>query len=249
MSMIASATKSGEPPRGDGSELLAEAPQGGTGIYWAIAWGLVAATTAISLVVYNKLPERVPTHWNIHGEIDAYGPKSLAVFGTLALMAAMPLLFAILPWLSPPKFKIDGFKRVYLHLMVVIVAMMGYIQIVTSTASLTQQKFDTVRWMIAGMMLFFAMIGNMLGKVRRNYYVGIRTPWTLASERVWNDTHRFGAWAFVLCGVIGFVISALGANPLFATGLIFIAALGPVLYSFLLSKKLERDGVSASESE
>ena len=225
-----------------------ETSQGGAWIYWAVAWGLVAATTVISVVVYNKLPERVPIHWDIHGKIDAYGPKSWAVFGPLAIMAVMPPMFAILPWLSPPKYKIDSFQQPYLYIMVVIVAMMGYIQIVTSTAALAP-KLDTVRWMICGMMLFFAMMGNMLGKIRRNYFMGIRTPWTLASERVWNDTHRFGARMFVLCGGLGFVMSAFGANPLFAVALILIAALGPVLYSFTLSKKLEREGVLAADGD
>jgi uncharacterized membrane protein len=96
--------------------------------------------------------------------------------------------------------------------------------------------------MLGGMFLFFALMGNVLGKVRRNFYVGIRVPWTLASDRVWNDTHRLAAWLFAGCGAAGFIWIVAGGPPLPSLGLLAVAALVPIIYSFVHSKQLERRG-------
>ena len=71
---------------------------------------------------------------------------------------------------------------------------------------------DLGRAFIAGMFLFFALLGNVIGKVRKNFYIGVRVPWTLASDRVWNDTHRLAAWVMVAAGVIGFVMIVLACS-------------------------------------
>ena len=70
---------------------------------------------------------------------------------------------------------------------------------------------DIGRALIGGMFLFFALLGNVMGKVRKNFYIGIRVPWTLASDRVWNDTHRLAAWLMVGGGILGFLLVILGA--------------------------------------
>ena len=90
--------------------------------------------------------------------------------------------------------------------------------------------------------LFFALMGNSLGKVRRNFWMGVRTPWTLASETVWNRTHRVTAWLWVALGLVGFVI-VLVFNWLVASlALLLVAVLTPVLYSLILYKSLEKQG-------
>src|SRR5262249_44821666 len=99
------------------------------------------------------------------------------------------------------------------------------------------------RWLIAGFFLFFALMGNVLGRVRRNFWMGVRTPWTLASETVWNQTHRLTAWLFVAGGLAGFVAVVAGAPVVwcFVGFLVALVAL-PIGYSFALYKKLERLG-------
>ena len=82
----------------------------------------------------------------------------------------------------------------------------------------------------------------MMGKVRKNFYIGIRVPWTLASDRVWNDTHRLAAWVMVAAGVIGFLLVIAGASPIVAIGLLIGSMLIPVVYSFIHYKSLERRG-------
>ena len=96
--------------------------------------------------------------------------------------------------------------------------------------------------MIAGIFLFIALLGNVMGKVRKNFYIGFRVPWTLASDRVWNDTHRLAAWVMVAAGAIGFVLVIAGVSPIVAIGLLIGSMLIPVVYSFIHYKSLERRG-------
>jgi uncharacterized membrane protein len=98
------------------------------------------------------------------------------------------------------------------------------------------------RAMMGGLFLFFALLGNVMGRVRRNFYIGVRVPWTLASERVWNDTHRVAAWLFVACGLAGFLIVMTGLPMLAAFAVLSIAVVVPIVYSFVHYKQLERRG-------
>ncbi len=103
-------------------------------------------------------------------------------------------------------------------------------------------RIDIARALFGGIFGFLALIGNYLSKVRRNFWMGVRTPWTLANDIVWERTHRFAAWMFTAAGIIGFVVSIAGLNPLWSLGLILVAALTPVIYSLVIYKQLERRG-------
>ena len=86
------------------------------------------------------------------------------------------------------------------------------------------------------------MSSSVLGKVRKNFYVGVRVPWTLASDRVWNDTHRFAAWTMVGGSLIGFLMVIAGVPIIWAFAVLLGSTLSPVVYSFVHYKKLEREG-------
>ena len=93
------------------------------------------------------------------------------------------------------------------------------------------------------MFLFFALMGNVMGKVRKNFYIGVRVPWTLASDRVWNDTHRLAAWVMVAAGLIGFVHDRQRLRRSFVAIVVLIASVFiPMVYSFVHYKSLERRG-------
>jgi uncharacterized membrane protein len=106
-----------------------------------------------------------------------------------------------------------------------------------------QPNVDLGRTFLAGLFLFFGLMGAVIGKVRRNFYIGVRVPWTLASERVWNDTHRLAGWIWVAAGGIGFAMIVFGAPILGALAVLIVSALIPVIYSFVHYKSLERRGV------
>ena len=216
-----------------------------TRIYWVIAFLIVAITAACTAWLYSTLPEQVPTHWNIRGEVDGYGGKwTLFIFPVM--MIGMLALFYFLPALSPKHFEVDTFRSTYLYIMVLTIGLFAYMNgamlyAVHRTVA-KQPTVDLGRAFLAGMFLFFALLGIVIGKVRKNFYIGVRVPWTLASDRVWNDTHRLAAWVWVSAGAIGFAIIVLGA-PIFAAFVVLIAAAFiPVIYSFVHYKSLERRG-------
>jgi uncharacterized membrane protein len=210
---------------------------------WAIgvAAALIAAAWVGSAVIYPALPDRVPTHWNIRGEVDAYGPKTVPTLLMPAIMTGLLALFCALPWLSPAKFQVDTFPRTYSLIVVLTIGLQTYLHAAILAATM-HPKMDVGRWLLGGLFLFFALMGNLMGKVRRNFWMGVRVPWTLASERVWNDTHRVTAWLYVGAGLIGCVLCLLGW-VLIATGLLLVAAFAPIGYSLWRYKSLERAGL------
>jgi uncharacterized membrane protein len=212
-----------------------------TRVYYVVAVMLVVAALAMSMVFRPRLPDMVPIHWNIHGEIDGYAPKTQALFLMPALMAGLIVLFRMLQWLSPRHFEVDSFRTTYLYIMVLVVGFFGYLH----GAILWSARTGTVnptRTIFGGIFLLLACLGNVLGRVRRNFWSGVRTPWTLASERVWNDTHRLAARLFFGVGLLGAVAVFLGV-PVIASLVIFSTIIMvPVVYSLVLYKRLERRG-------
>lgn len=209
-------------------------------ISWWVAIGLMIGASAASAILYPQLPDRVPIHWDIRGRIDGYGAKGWAAFLTPAIMVGLLGLFAILPRASPKQFRIDAFRSTYDFVVALTMGLLAYIHGLTLWAALGH-SLDFGRSMMGGMFLFFILIGNVLGKVRRNFWVGIRVPWTLASDRVWNETHRMAAWIFVASGVIGLLMIAAGLT-LSSLLLIGVVAIAPIVYSFVIWKRLERRG-------
>jgi uncharacterized membrane protein len=201
---------------------------------------LIAAALAVTVLVYPHLPAQVPVHWNIHSQPDNYGPRwTLFLFGPGFMTAVMALTW-VLPWLSPKRFEIDSFWQTYHMVMLMVFAMMAYIDGVMLWAD-CGRAIDMGRAISFGICLFFVLIGNVMGKLRRNFYLGVRTPWTLASERVWNATHRFAAKTFVAGGLVGLVFSIFG---LFFAAILatLVGGLAPVVYSLVIYKQLERRG-------
>ncbi len=230
-------------------------------LYASVALTLLALGASLYLYEfrYDDLPERVPVHWDINFNPDGWAPKSdalLAFFLWPLGMAGLCLLTAVLPWLSPRRFQVDNFRGTYGYVMMLAVALLGYLHVATLWGAMqpAQSKTIFMRFFLGGLCLFFALIGNVLGKVRRNFWMGVRTPWTLASDAVWNQTHRLAAWLFVAAGLVGFAL-VLVLPPAAAWVLLVViltAGLVPVLYSLVLYKRLERQGrlePSADSSE
>jgi uncharacterized membrane protein len=215
--------------------------------YWIVAIVLAVAAWGLSAWLYPGLPDRIPTHWNIEGKVDGYGEKTWATFLLPAMMIGFLVLFAFLPALSPKHFEVDTFRSTYLYIMVLVSALFLYMHGVILLATWQEVRqgpkfLDVGRALVGGMFLFFALLGNVMGKVRKNFYIGIRVPWTLASDRVWNDTHRLAARLMVAGGIVGFLLVVLGVPIAWWIGVLIATFLVPVVYSFVHYKALERQG-------
>jgi uncharacterized membrane protein len=210
--------------------------------YFGIYWALVLLMLIALVIAYPHLPDRVPTHWNGQNRVNGYSSRgSLFLWGP-GLMTGIMLLFAALPWLSPKRFEVDTFKSTYLYIMVLAVGFLAYTNALILWSALSG-PINMVRACLGGVSVLMALMGNVMGKVRRNFWVGIRTPWTLASERVWNATHRFAAKAMVLVGAAALVVALSGALFWVWFAMVLVGGLlSPVLYSLICYKRLERRG-------
>lgn len=195
-----------------------------------------------SLWLYPSLPDKVPTHWNWKGEADGWSSKPVGAFLLPGLTVVLWLVFLALPWLSPRGFKIEPFRATYNLIVLLVLALMAYIHVVALQAAL-HPRLDVARALIGGIFLLFGGIGLLLDRVKRNFWVGIRTPWTLASEEVWERTHRVSARLYALMGFLGAVAIWLGASPALCFVCLLVVVLVPVVYSLVLYKQMEKRGL------
>jgi uncharacterized membrane protein len=209
--------------------------------YYLISGALIAGVLAATALAYPHLPNVVPTHWDTHGNVNGWGAKWTLFVIDPGIMMAMLLLFSALPWLSPKHFEVDSFRSTFLYIMVATLAMMAYVHALILAASLSW-AFDMSRAIEGGVCLLVALMGNVMGKVRRNFFVGIRTPWTIANEQVWNVTHRFAAKTFFAGGLLGLLAVILRAPFWLPLAAVLVAALVPAIYSLVFYKQLERSG-------
>jgi uncharacterized membrane protein len=225
-----------------------------------VSIALTVAALIGSLYVYygmrETMPEQVPTHWGIKGEPDQWKPRDKMLPVLLLMPGAMALLVGltvVLPKVSPKGFTVDRFSNTYYYLMAVVVALIGFMHFAI-TMSYLNSGIKTMQLMLAGMSLFFAAMGNVMGKVKRNFWMGVRTPWTLADERVWNQTHRLTGWLWVSFGLVSCIALILIPSSFFEValfgwiGLLFAIVLIPVIYSLVLYKRLEKQGKLAGAS-
>lgn len=210
-------------------------------IYLALSLLLTAAVVAATAFFWSGLPERVPVHWNLAGQVDGSGPRAMLWLLGPGLMALMLLLGLVLPWLSPARFDVRRFEPTYTYLIAVLVAMFGYIDALLLAAALGV-SVDMARAVPAGVFMLLILVGNPLGKVKRNFFIGIRTPWTLASERVWYATHRVAARLMVGSGVLGLLSLWMAAPHWFSLVLMVAWAGIAVGYSLACYKRLQRAG-------
>lgn len=201
-----------------------------------LAMLLIAVT--LSLVFYPTLPDPMPTHWNGAGEIDGWSPKLLGAFLMPLIMAGVVALFAVLPRISPRGYPVDAESRGYRAIELASVAFMLGIHIVALLAA-TGTPIDMTVMVPLLVGALFVILGNYMSKMRRNFFIGIRTPWTLADEDVWYRTHRLGGRVFVAAGLALMIVPFAGeAQHTAFTTIAIAAAFIPIVYSYVIYKRL-----------
>ncbi len=206
----------------------------------------VFSAIAVAAILYPSLPEQIPTHWNAQGEVDGYMKKPGGVIIMPAMAVFTFVIMKLIPVISPKGFRIDKFSDVFGVLQVTLV---GFMSIVAILVLMEARGLDVRinEMIIAGTGLLFVIIGNYLGRVRKNFFIGIRTPWTLASDEVWNRTHRIGGRLFILSGVIIWIGAILRLPLTWTVGVAVGLVLIPVVYSYFLYRKIE--GFESDDSD
>lgn len=201
---------------------------------------LLAASWLLGFWLLSRLPDRVPVHWNVEGQPDRYGSPFEGALLVPVMATAILLLLAYLPRLDPRRANYETFRGAYVALATGIVVFMVAIQVLLG-AQYLGARVDLGRLIPAAVGIGFMGIGLVLPRLRPNWFAGIRTPWTLEDDRVWEVTHRFAGRLFVVAGVVATVAGLLVPTRMLVWVLmvpILAAALGSVVYSYVAWRRL-----------
>ena len=201
-----------------------------------IVLALIAIAVVTGAVLWDKLPEQMASHWNANDEVDGYIPRFWGVFLMPLVTLGMFGLFILLPNIDPLKANIAQFRGIFNLFVLLITVFMLYIHGLTLVWSLGYQNFRMSAAMLPFLGLLFIFIGYMLRQAKRNFFIGIRTPWTLSSDSVWDKTHRLGSVLFMASGVLSITGSFFGGTTAFWMLFIplIVSTLILVIYSYLL---------------
>ncbi|NLC07818.1 MAG: SdpI family protein [Syntrophomonadaceae bacterium] len=205
---------------------------------WPI-WLLLIGTLIAGIIIYPSLPDQVPSHWNFKGEVDAHSSREFGAFMLPLINIGMYLMMLFLPLIDPKRDNYARFAGAYRFLRCALAIFMTAIYAITILSALGYQ-INTGLVVKAFVALLFMLIGNFMGQMRHNYFVGIKNPWTLANEEVWQATHRFSGKLWVIGGLITLLLApvqALWGVYLFFTVIVILVVL-PMVYSYLLFRRL-----------
>ena len=168
-----------------------------------IILGIILISFIIGIYLYPKMPEKMASHWNTKGEVDSYMSKFWGLFLMPIISSGMFVLFILIPKIDPLKANIKKFRNYYEGLIVLIIVFLFYIYLLSIFWNLGW-TVSIIQFLAPALGILFFYIGILLEKVKRNWFIGIRTPWTLSNEIVWEKTHKKGAKLFKIAGILAF---------------------------------------------
>jgi len=203
-----------------------------TKITTILAITIITLATLAGLLLWNQLPDQMVSHWNINDQADGYSNKFWGVFLVPIISVGLFLLFLVIPSIDPLKENVAQFRESFNVFTLLFLVFMAYIHGLMLTWNLGYTGFRMSAAMLPALGLLFFFIGMMMSKARRNFFIGIRTPWTLSSDTVWGETHRIGGLLFKVAGVLAF----FGAFfPVYAFWFIFLPIMGSTLFTVIYS--------------
>ncbi|KMY48958.1 SdpI family protein [Peribacillus loiseleuriae] len=203
---------------------------------------LIVITASLWLVFYQQLPAQVPIHWNLNGVANGYATKFNGLLLNVSIMILLYALLIFLPKIDPKAQNYQKFSRSY---SMIINAILFIFFLINVLVILTGIGYDIPIGKIVPLLVgfLFIVLGNYMHSVKPNYFVGIRTPWTLSNETVWKKTHRFGSRIFILAGVlfmsVPFLPSLLVGKFMFPV--IFLIILLPIGYSYWIFRGMDKE--------
>jgi uncharacterized membrane protein len=205
-----------------------------------IIWLIVLAPFVYALVYWNQLPERMPVHWSMDGKPNGYSSKGFGILEIPLLSLGLYFLLLLIPKIDPKKANFAQFEGTYrtirllLHTVLTIAFVMGLLYAMNS--GINSAYFSVI--LISGL---FMVLGNFMGKIRPNYFVGIRTPWTLANEDVWVKTHRVTGRLWVAASFIYLIINLFMQMPhWFHYIYLTLITVFPFIYSYVKYREIDR---------
>lgn len=205
---------------------------------YRVAGGIIALSVLGSFLAYGKTPDMIASHWGTSGEPDGFMPKFPGLFVLPVMTVVLFFFFLLIPKIDPLKKNIESFRLAYDEFVLVFVLFMVYLH----TAMLAWNigyAFDMGVVVTIGLSFLFIYAGRLLRRSKRNWFIGIRTPWTLSSDRVWEKTHTLGATLFEVGGVLMITAAIFFRGALFPIILAVTigSSLVSVVYSYVLYRR------------
>jgi uncharacterized membrane protein len=205
---------------------------------------VIVVQILLALVIYPLMPARVPTHWDAAGHVNGYGPKWMDTFLfpiiNLGIFLLLRLLLNIGPRLGSTNRRTNTVVVDRILASVFLLMLIVQLTVAAQVFGLPVDSLFIISLALSGLFLY---MGNYFGKLRRNFWAGIRTPWTLVSDTVWERTHRLGGWLFFVTGMLGIVFSFIPFLRLWGVvGLVLLDAVVLYIYSYLVYRRLEESG-------
>jgi len=190
--------------------------------------------------LWQSLPEKVPVHWNLEGEVDRWGGKTELILIPFLLPLLIYIIFTLVPKVDPKK-RIEKMGNKYYQLKFIMVTFMSVLAIyILYTAQSENTSNSTIIFTLIGVLIM--ILGNYFKTLKPNYFIGIRTPWTLENETVWKETHRVGGILWFVGGILMILVTLLTPVPTsfyMFMSMIAIIAIVPIVYSYLKFKSLK----------
>ncbi|UKJ81766.1 SdpI family protein [Priestia megaterium] len=200
--------------------------------------GITLLTLVAWLIALPHLPATMPIHWGANGEADGFATKINAMILTVGIMVLIYFIIAFVPRIDPRKENYKYFSKTYNIVLNAVLLLFFFVNMSTILQGL---GYNVPMAYIAPIMagLVFIIIGNYLQRVRSNYFMGIRTPWTLSNETVWKKTHRLSGKLFFIGGLLILISAFLpdGYKSVIMWGSIVLCVAVPYLYSYVAYKK------------
>jgi len=211
---------------------------------WKREWLPLAILLTMALtatIVYPTLPDHVPTHFDLHGEPDSYSSKATFTAFTLGGSIALYLVLTFIPWIDPFRRKIEQRYDTLMKFRTLTLIFFAIIFFLSVHAARTG-RFEP-RWLEFGFGALFIALGNYLPQLPRNFFFGVRSPWTLASEEVWKRTHALSGYLFVIGGILMLILALFRVNMIWSmVGIILpICIFCAFIYPYYLFKKLQKE--------
>jgi uncharacterized membrane protein len=199
--------------------------------------GIILLSFVIGICFYPQMPEKMATHWNAKGEVDGYMSKFWGLFMMPLILTGVGLLFFAVPRIDPLKANIEKFRKYYDGFIILfsIFLLSGDLQMILWNLGV---EISPNVMLPIGLGLLFFYVGILCEHSKRNWFIGIRTPWTLSSDKVWDKTNKVGGKLFKIAGVIIFVGVLFQKYAIFFIIIpVLVVAVYTIVYSYFEYQK------------
>jgi len=202
-----------------------------------IILGIILFSFLFGIYLYPQMPEKIASHWNVQGQVDGYMSKFWGLFLMPLISAGLFLLFIAIPKIDPLKTNIEKFRKYYDGFITLVIIFLFYLYLLTIFWNMGI-RFDIIQLLAPAFGILFYYCGILIENAKRNWFIGIRTPWTLSNDAVWDKTHKIGGKLFKISGIVVlFGIFFRNYALFFILVPVILVAIYTIIYSYVEYQK------------